>query len=182
MVTLSSVGTVLSNRTADPLGGVVNSATGIACEVTEDYVQAHRSFSVIVRHGVGCTPCDIVTSHCCSLTGNAYAGCLDGFCRGDGQGDFVTSLSQSSIICVVGSNGYTGERGSSYIDRKRTHREVVARVAGIVSNCNLTVAIGPLRQGIEGYWIVTSYSSSVITAAASSIGNVSGLSGAEGVT
>ena len=29
---------------------------------------------------------------------------------------------------------YTGERGSRYIDRKRTHREVVARVAGIVSN------------------------------------------------
>jgi len=63
-----------------PVGGAGNSATGIAGEVTEAYVQTHRHVvTVTVRHFVGCTPCHIVTSLCCSLTGNEYDGCLDSF-------------------------------------------------------------------------------------------------------
>ena len=79
MVNLSSVGAVTIEPNGRPVGGAGNSATGIAGEVTEAYVQTHRSLTVIVLHFVGCTPCHIVTSHCCSLTGNAYAGCLDSF-------------------------------------------------------------------------------------------------------
>ncbi len=56
MVTLESVGTVLSNRTADPLLVLVTAITSIAGEVTEAYVQTHRSFTVTARHSVGCTP------------------------------------------------------------------------------------------------------------------------------
>ena len=81
MVKLSSVGAVTIEPNGRPVGGAVNSATGIAGDVTEDYVQAHRSLTVAAHHFVGCTPCDIVrTSHCISsLTGNAYGGCLDSF-------------------------------------------------------------------------------------------------------
>ncbi len=49
-----------------------------------------------------------------------------------------------------------GQSGCDRTNSEGAHREVVARVAGIVSNRDRTVAVGSVSQGIEGYCIVIS--------------------------
>ncbi len=62
------------------------------------------------------------------------------------------------MLSLVGvSTGVTSTRaGVSRTNSEGTHREVVARVAGIVSNRDGTVVVGSVSQGIEGYCIVIS--------------------------
>ena len=120
------------------------------------------------------------------MTGNTYAGCFDSFCRGEGQGYYVISLSQSSN-CVVGNNGHGGECGISCIDSKGSQRKVVAGHTTIGGHPERAViaGVGPVRQGIEVYSIVIHSRGNIVktaAAAASSVADRSRQRRKEGVT